>query len=152
MVLQDMVDRGARFQFSILGTDVSGQVIEQARTAVYPETMVEPVPAIMRQRYLMTSWDAEPRVRIVPELRRLVQFHPLNLMDHTYPFDRDVDVIFCRNVLIYFDRSTQAAVIGRLTDHLRPGGYLVLGHSESMAGNGVPGLNQVLPTVYRREA
>ena len=153
MVLQDMVAAGARFRFSVLGTDVSGQVIEQARAAIYPAAMVEPVPAAMRQRYLMASRQSEdPLVRVVPELRKLVQFHGLNLMDPQYPFDRDVDVIFCRNVLIYFDKPTQAAVTGRLAGHLRPGGYLILGHSESSAGNGVPGLTPVLPTIYQREA
>ena len=153
MVLQDMVAAGARFRFSVLGTDVSGQVIEQARAAIYPAAMVEPVPAAMRQRYLMASRQSEdPLVRIVPELRKLVQFHGLNLMDADYPIDRDVDVIFCRNVLIYFDKPTQAAVTGRLAGHLRPGGYLILGHSESSAGNGVPGLTPVLPTIYQREA
>ncbi|RYC28983.1 protein-glutamate O-methyltransferase CheR [Lichenibacterium minor] len=153
MVLQDMVAAGARFHFSVLGTDVSRPVLEQARAAVYAEAMVEPVPAAMRQRYLMPSRAAgDARVRIVPELRRLVQFHSLNLMDPSYPFDRDVDVIFCRNVLIYFDAPTQAAVVERLAGHLRPGGYLILGHSESMAGNGLPGLTSILPTIYRREA
>ena len=153
MVLQDMVAAGARFRFSVLGTDVSRQVLEQARAAVYPDAMMEPVLAAMRQRYLMPSRTAaDARVRVVPELRRLVQFHPLNLMEPSYPFDRDVDVIFCRNVLIYFDVATQAAVVERLAGHLRPGGYLILGHSESMAGGGVPGLTSVLPTIYRREA
>ena len=153
MVLQEMVRAGARFRFSLLGTDVSRQVIERARAAIYPAAMVEPVPAAMRQRYIMGSRQSdEASVRMVPELRRLVQFHPLNLMDPHYPFDRDVDVIFCRNVLIYFDKPTQAAVIGRLAGHLRPGGYLIVGHAESMTGGDVPGLVSLLPTVYQREA
>jgi chemotaxis protein methyltransferase CheR len=153
MRLQDMVAAGARFRFSILGTDVSSEMIAQARAAIYPALMVGPVPPAMRQRYVMAARAADDaRVRIVPELRRLVQFHRLNLMDPTYPFDRDVDVVFCRNVLIYFNRATQAAVIERLAGHLRPGGFLVLGHSESMAGSGVPGLRSFLPTIYQREA
>ena len=153
MVLQDMVAAGIRFRFSILGTDVSGEVIAQARAAIYPASLADAVPPDLRQRYLMVSRSAaDASVRVVPELRRLVQFHRLNLMDPSYPFDRDVDVVFCRNVLIYFDRPTQAAVIGRLAGHLRPGGYLILGHSESMAGNDVPGLCQHVPTVYRRRA
>jgi chemotaxis protein methyltransferase CheR len=152
MLLQEMVEAGARFRFSILGTDVSSGVIAEARSAIYPAALVTPVPPILRQRYLMASRAPDDaRVRVVPELRRLVQFHQLNLMDAAYPFDRDVDVVFCRNVLIYFDTATQAAVVERLTGHLRPGGYLILGHSESMAGNGISGLRQLLPTIYRRE-
>ena len=153
MLLQDMVAAGGRFRFSILGTDVSTEVIAEARAAIYPAALVEPVPPALRQRYLMaSSAPGDARVRVVPELRRLVQFHRLNLMEPAYPFDRDVDVILCRNVLIYFDRATQAAVVARLAGHLRPGGFLILGHSESMAGGGVPGLTPLLPTIFQREA
>jgi chemotaxis protein methyltransferase CheR len=150
MVLQDLQRSGPRFDYSILGTDISNEVLEAARLGIYSEAMIEPVPAAMRQRYVMTSRNPRRQeARIVPELRRRAQFHRLNLMDPTYPFDRDVDVIFCRNVLIYFDRATQRAVIERLAGHLRPGGYLVLGHSESMAGAGIFRLTQVLPTIFQ---
>ena len=90
-----------------------------------------------------------PDVRIVPELRRLVQFHRLNLMDEKYPFDKDVDIVLLRNVLIYFDKTDQAKVISRLVSHLRPGGYLLLGHSESMIGTSIP-VRQVAPAVFQR--
>ena len=83
--------------------------------------------------------------------RELVAFRELNLIG-AWPMKGRFDVIFCRNVLIYFDKPTQAAVTGRLASHLRPGGYLILGHSESAAGNGVPGLMPALPTIYQREA
>jgi len=154
MVLQGLANdsRGAAggLSFSILGTDISTQVLEAARTAIYPASFVAPVPAPLQQRYLMRARDpAQDTVRIAPELRRRVHFEHLNLMDQAYPFDRDIDVIFCRNVLIYFDRQTQAAVLSRLVSHLRPGGYLLLGHSESMAGAGIPGLHSVAPTVYQ---
>ena len=88
-------------------------------------------------------------MRIVPELRRLVQFHRLNLMDPVYPYDRSLDVVFCRNVLIYFDKPTQKTVINRLVSHLRTGGYLILGHSESMTGAEELGLTSVLPSIYQ---
>jgi chemotaxis protein methyltransferase CheR len=153
MVLQDMVAAGAGMRFSILGTDISTEALQEARTAIYSRAVIEPVPAGMKQRYVMCARDPGRDVaRIAPELRRMTQFARLNLMDEQYPFDRDVDVIFCRNVLIYFDKPTQQAVIGRLTSHLRPGGYLLLGHSESMAGSGIPGLRQVLPTIFQADA
>jgi chemotaxis protein methyltransferase CheR len=88
-------------------------------------------------------------VRIAPELRQRVRFAHLNLMDPSYPFDHDVDVIFLRNVLIYFEKRDQEAVIGRLIDHLRPGGYLVLGHSESMVGTSIV-MRQVAPAVFQK--
>ncbi|WNJ89976.1 protein-glutamate O-methyltransferase [Bosea sp. 685] len=155
MVLQDLAnaDRakaGKELRFSILGTDISTEVLREARAAIYPRAFVAPVPAPMQQRYLMRSKDSRlDLVRVAPELRRRVRFEHLNLMDDSYPFDRDVDVILCRNVLIYFDKPTQAAVLARLVSHLRPGGYLMLGHSESMAGSGIAGLKSVVPTVYQ---
>lgn len=150
MVLQDLVAAGKVARFSILGTDISTEVLREARSAIYPRSFVEPVPSPMQQRYLMRSKDpGDALVRVAPELRRQVHFERLNLMDESYPFDRDVDVIFCRNVLIYFDRPTQQAVLSRLASHLRPGGYLMLGHSESMAGSGIDQLRSVVPTVYQ---
>jgi len=150
MVLQDLVNAGGALRYSILGTDISTEVLREAKAAIYPRAFVAPVPAQMQQRYLMRAKDpGQGVVRVIPELRRRVHFERLNLMDESYPFDRDVDIIFCRNVLIYFDRPTQQAVISRLISHLRPGGYLMLGHSESMAGSGIPGLRSVVPTVYQ---
>ncbi|WP_051335530.1 CheR family methyltransferase [Methylocapsa acidiphila] len=150
MVLQDMADAGPRFTFSILGTEVSTDVLTHARRGVYTKDMVAPVPADMALRYIMPARDsARPEVRIAPELRRLTRFEQLNLMDPHYPVDQDVDVIFCRNVLIYFDKATQKQVLDRLCNHLRPGGYIFVGHSESMAGGARAGLTQVLPTVFQ---
>ena len=150
MVLQNQVLAGLRFTYSILGTDISTDVLDQAEAAIYPQAMVDPVPEADRQRYVMTSRDASRGlVRVVPELRRLVQFHGLNLMDPVYPIDRSLDVIFCRNVLIYFDKPVQKMVIKRLTSHLRTGGYLILGHSESMAGAEELGLDPVQPSIFQ---
>ena len=137
--------------FSILGTDISRDVLEQARRAVYPLALAEPIPEAVQRRYLMFARDASrPEFRVVPELRQRVRFEPLNLMDDRFAVDSDFDVIFCRNVLIYFAKPTQDAVLKRLTAHLRPGGYLLLGHSESLAGNDHAELRPVAPTVFRR--
>ena len=150
MVLQEMNEQGHDFRYSILGTDVSTEVLAEAQASIYRRDFVEPVPEPMQQRFLMLSRDSRSDlVRIIPELRSQVQFAHLNLMDAAYPFDRDIDLIFCRNVLIYFDQKTQNAVVRRLISHLKPGGYLILGHSESMAGAGIDGLDQVKPTIYQ---
>lgn len=151
MVLADLAAQRHDFRFSILGTDISTAVLEQGARAVYPTEFVAPVPAAKAQRYLMHARKPgiRPEVRIVPELRRLVRFARLNLMDESYPFDRDVDIIFLRNVLIYFDKADQERVIQRLLGHLRPGGYLVLGHSESMIGTAVT-VRQIAPAVFQK--
>lgn len=151
MVLADMMAARRDFRFAVLGTDISTDVIEAGRRAVYPAELVTPVPQAMQARYLMHSRRPGLRreVRIVPELRRQVRFERLNLMDGTYPYDRDVDIIFLRNVLIYFDKADQAAVISRLIGHLRPGGYLLLGHSESMIGTSIT-MRQIAPAVFQK--
>jgi chemotaxis protein methyltransferase CheR len=149
MVLDDMIRRGTRFRFRVLGTDISTNVIEVARKAIYHREMIAPVPPEMVGRYFLSSRDqSRPHVRVVPELRQLVNFMRMNLMDATYPVDQNVDLIFCRNVLIYFDKPTQNKVVERLASHLRPGGYLMVGHSESMVHQGVKGLRQVQPTIF----
>jgi chemotaxis protein methyltransferase CheR len=107
------------------------------------------VPDALKQRYLMRSRGGKGQFRVVPELRKLVRFEHLNLMDSKYPIDRDVDVIFLRNVLIYFDKPTQRSVVERLVSHLRPGGYLFLGHSESTIGSSI-GLKEITSAVFRR--
>jgi chemotaxis protein methyltransferase CheR len=153
MMLADLAAARSDFRFAILGTDISTAMLDQAERAVYPAEMVRPVPRDMQLRYLMFARrpGLRPEVRIVPELRRLTRFARLNLMDKSYPFDRDVDVIFLRNVLIYFEKRDQEAVVARLMGHLRPRGYLILGHSESMIGSNAS-LNQVAPAVFQKAA
>lgn len=150
IVLDDMIKAGSRFQFRILGTDISTSVLRLAKDAIYTREMIAPVPAEMAKRYFLSSRDrSRAEVRVVPELRRTVNFMRMNLMDPVYPVDRDVDIIFCRNVLIYFDKATQRKVVDRLCSHLRPGGYLMVGHSESMIYQGATGLRQVQPTIFK---
>ncbi len=151
MVLRDLMAERRDFHFAILGTDISTQVLAQGRRAVYPAEMIAPVPPAMQERYVMHARKPGLRreVRMAPEIRRHVQFQHLNLMDQTYPYDRDVDVIFLRNVLIYFEKADQEAVVGRLVGHLRPGGYIVLGHSESMIGTSIA-VRQVAPAVFMK--
>lgn len=152
MVLADMMAARRDFRFAILGTDISTQVLAQAESAIYPVEMIAPVPPEVQARYVMHGRrprNGRNEVRIAPELRRTVRFQHLNLMDQTYPFDRDVDVVFLRNVLIYFEKSDQEAVITKLVGHLRPGGYLMLGHSESMVGNS-QSVSQVAPAIFQK--
>jgi chemotaxis protein methyltransferase CheR len=150
MVLDDMQRAGHSFQYRILGTDISSGVLRLAEQAIYTREMIAPVPREMAQRYFMSSKDrSRDEVRVVPELRRNTAFMRMNLMDQVYPVDRDVDVIFCRNVLIYFDKPTQFKVVERLCSHLRPGGYLIVGHSESMVQNTALKLKQIQPTIFK---
>ncbi len=150
MVLEEHCRANRRQDYSILCTDLSTEVLEQAVSGIFPEAMIEPVDEELRRRYLMRSRDdARRQVRIVPELRAKLAFARINLMDDSYAVDRDMDLIFCRNILIYFDKATQLKVLQRLCDHLRPGGHLFLGHSESIFGLDLP-LIQIANTVFQR--
>jgi chemotaxis protein methyltransferase CheR len=150
MVLADFAQAMRGFRFSIVATDISTKVLETAMLGIYPEDMIAPVPMDLRRRYMLRARDTSRGVvRMAPEIRRLVQFGRVNLMETPYAIDRDLEIIFCRNILIYFDKPTQQTVLERLCSHLRSGGYLFLGHSESLVGSGLP-LVPVGAAVFRR--
>jgi chemotaxis protein methyltransferase CheR len=136
------------FEWAILGTDINSKVLEQARLAIYPSDEVHPVSGPVRDRYLMQGRGKRANDwRVAPHIRRRVSFQRLNLMDQSYPVGCDVDVIFLRNVLIYFQPADQAAVIERLARHLIPGGHFFVGHSESMIVQ-CPTLRQIAPASF----
>lgn len=149
MVCEDFARAEPGFGFEILATDISTEMLRQAARAVYLHPMIEPVPMPLRQRYLLRD-DTRGEVRIVPELRRKVRFSYHNLMEEPYPGHRLTDIVICRNLLIYFDKPTQRDVLARLCRHVRPGGYLMLGHAEGIAGLSLP-LRPVAPTTFMRE-
>jgi chemotaxis protein methyltransferase CheR len=152
MVLADYLEKHRGVDYSIFATDICTEVLEQGIRAVYAEEMAEPIPKVLRQRYLLRARDAQRQeVRVVPKLRAKVKFGRLNLMDDGYAMPRDMDMVFCRNVLIYFDKPTQGKVLSRLCSHLRPGGYLFLGHSETLAGHDLP-VRQVENAVFIKTA
>jgi chemotaxis protein methyltransferase CheR len=138
------------FDYSIFATDISTRVLRSAADAIYKEARVDLLPLTLKKRYLLKSKDhTNPTVRIIPELRNKVSFQRLNFMDSNYNVSDNFDIIFCRNVLIYFDRETQEKVINRLCAKLKPNGYFFLGHSESITNFNVP-LKQIKPTIFRR--
>ncbi|WP_333821134.1 CheR family methyltransferase [Ohtaekwangia sp.] len=150
MVLQD-ASMKYNFDYNIIGSDISSRVLEKAVNAIYSESSVSMIPVNVRKRYLLRSKDRTLQcVRIAPFLRAKVQFKRLNLIDNLLEMDSDFDLIFCRNLLIYFDRVTQEKVLQKLTNKIRPGGHLFIGHSESIYSMNLP-LRQIQPAVFRRE-
>ncbi len=138
------------YHFIIFATDISTRALKTGRIGVYDEEKAAPIPAQIKKKYLLRSKDRSRRlVKIDAPLRSCVEFRRLNLMDADYNIPEGMHAIFCRNVVIYFDRSTQERMINRLCRHLAPQGYLFMGHSENLHGLDVP-LEQVTPTVYRR--
>lgn len=137
-------------KINIFASDVSTHVLEKASVAIYEEERAEPVPMEFKRRYLLRSKSRENKlVRIVPELRRLVEFRRINFMCDEYDLRESFHAIFCRNVIIYFDRKTQELIIGRICRSLLKGGYLFIGHSESLFNMDLP-LLQVAPSIYRK--
>lgn len=137
--------------FSILATDISTRVLGKAMLGIYNEEQIAPVPMALRKRYLLRSKDkSNETVRFIPELRSRVVFRRLNFMQESYGLAEKMDVIFCRNVLIYFDMETQEKVINRLCSHLVTGGFLFTGHSETLHNLNVP-LVQAGSSIYIRK-
>lgn len=150
MVMDDYLRQTPSSDFAILATDVSTRVLEQARSGIYQSERVTPLPEHLRRRYVLRSRDPRKKdVRIAPEIRRRIAFHRLNFMDADYGVKDAFDVVFFRNVAIYFDAPTQARVVGKLTARLRPGGYLFIGHSESLPGKSHD-LEHIGPAIYRK--
>ena len=141
---------GTRMDYRILATDVSARVLEEARKAIYTQERIDFIPMELRTRYFLRSKDrARKLVRVSPQLRHKVVFKRLNLMDEDFGLENYLDIIFCRNVIIYFDKETQAELLSRLANCLRTGGYLFMGHSEILDCSQLP-LAPVFPTVYRK--
>ncbi|MEN8247439.1 MAG: CheR family methyltransferase [Bacteroidota bacterium] len=136
--------------YSILGTDISVEILKKAINAVYTVDRVMNLPMHYKHKYLLKSKDpANKTVRVIPQIRKKTWYKRLNLIDRTYDVPDNLDIIFCRNVLIYFDKQTQEDVVRKQAEKLRKGGYFFLGHAESILGMDLP-LKQVKPTVYRK--
>ena len=152
MVMADYAEKSLskKIHFNILGTDISTEVLGVAQKAIYPHEEIEPVCMMMRQKYLLRSKNPQKNmVRITPELRSRVKLQRLNLMAPRYVGIEQMDIIFCRNVMIYFERETQDQILTRLLKHLKPGGYLFMGHSEVIQCADFP-LKSVDTTIYQK--
>ena len=137
------------FDFWILGTDLNSGVLDIGRNAIYPHEAIEPVPMQLRKKYLRRGViDGSDVVQMVKPLRDRVLFHRMNFMDEQYDIQDKFHVVFCRNMLIYFEKSTQEAVINKIARHMHPGAYLFMGHSETLTGLDIP-VKQVKSTLYQ---
>ncbi|MFA7405073.1 MAG: protein-glutamate O-methyltransferase [Pelobacteraceae bacterium] len=151
MVLSEFADGRPGFRAAITASDISSQVLQTAKTAIYPEERTDPIPLNLKKKYLMRSREkSRSLVRISPKLRSLVTFRRINFMDDDFGISEKMDIIFCRNVVIYFDKQTQQTLMRKFHRQLRPGGFLFIGHSETLSGLDVD-FKPVASTVYRKE-
>jgi chemotaxis protein methyltransferase CheR len=150
IVLSEYAQTHPGFRFRIMASDISNTVLKKAALGVYTNEVVAPVASNLRRKYFMHSVKPGSDLqRVVPELRRQVEFRRLNFMDSDYGMTEKIDAIFCRNVIIYFDRATQERILQRLSNCLLPGGYMFVGHAETLHDMNLP-LMPVAPALYRR--
>jgi chemotaxis protein methyltransferase CheR len=149
IVLTEYARTHPGFTFRIMATDISTAVLARAQQAVYTAEVVSPVPPDLKKKYFMRNRNQETKLlRVVPELRSTVEFRRLNLMDD-FALPDKADIIFCRNVIIYFDRPTQEKLFTKFARQLSDDGYIFIGHSESLNRMDVP-LRSIAPAVYRK--
>ncbi|HUJ12573.1 MAG TPA: protein-glutamate O-methyltransferase CheR [Thermoanaerobaculia bacterium] len=152
MLLRTHFPVGDGWHIGVLASDLSTRALSAAREGVWAIDRAGDIPPHYLGAYMLRGVrSAAGTMRVRPELQQVVEFRQINLVDPAYAVDAPFELIFCRNVLIYFDRDTKAAIVDRLTKHLVPGGLLMLGHAETLTGNPA-GLQHAGPTAYRRVA
>ena len=151
MTLREAIPDLSRWDVQIVSTDVSTTMLEQVKAGVYPQEVLRSMDPKLLQKYftpLVSNGQASYQVRA--ELRDMLRIGHLNLLN-AWPSGQPFDVIFCRNVMIYFDRVTRTNLVNRFAERLRPGGHLLVGHAESLTGTAT-NLEYVRPAVYRKPA
>ncbi len=149
LVLHEFAKTIINYSFNIFATDISTRILDKAKLAVYDEDKVDPVPKDLLEKYFLRSKDKSKKlVRLIPSIRDSVNFQWLNFMDNDFGIKEKFDIVFCRNVIIYFDKPTQDKLIAKLIKLIKPGGYLFLGHSESIFNTNLP-VAQMMASTYR---
>jgi chemotaxis protein methyltransferase CheR len=150
MTLYDSVPDPKRWDFQILASDISTRVLARAASGIYDEDRVQALPTgTVERHFLKGKGNCAGMVKVKPHLAEMVRYRRINLMDDTFPIKTPLDLIFCRNVMIYFDRPTRARVAAKFHDYLKPGGYVFIGHSESLQMLDLP-FKVVAPAIYRK--
>ncbi len=149
ITLLEALPERSRWDVKLLATDISTRILKRAQEGLYEQERIDPVPPALKSRYLIRrTQKTGKRYEVAPALRQMIVFKYLNLMEN-WPFRGPFDFIFCRNVMIYFDKPTQQRLIDRFWQTLAPGGILFTGHSESLTGIRHH-FRYIQPTIYRK--
>jgi chemotaxis protein methyltransferase CheR len=149
-IAMTLAEAATAWPWQIEASDISRRVLARAQAAIYPRDSVERLAPVQIKTHFQRGFGPqEGMYRVKPELRQRVAFHHLNLLEGEPPFTEPFQAIFCRNVMIYFDRATQEELVGRLSRRLVPGGYLLVGHSESLS-HIRHGLRMLRPATYQK--
>jgi chemotaxis protein methyltransferase CheR len=150
MTLREALQESGGWNMELLATDIDSAVLQKAQSGIYPAERVQGIPATrLRRWFLRGTHGKQGMVRVKPELQASIRFHQLNLLGD-WSLQQKQDVIFCRNVIIYFDKRSKQRLIDRFASALSPGGYLFIGHSESLF-NLSESFELVGNTLYRRK-
>ncbi len=140
-----------QWDFKILASDLSTRVLAKAAAGTYGEDRFRDVPPeVLRRHFLRGRGNSAGFFKVKPHLAAVIQFRRLNLMDSEFPIKSPLDLIFCRNVMIYFDRPTQETLVNKFHRYLKPGKYLFIGHSESLQWVNHT-FKSLAPTIYQKE-
>lgn len=143
-----LLDRFPGWEIEIIATDLSTRALEIARKGIWPAAKVDEIPLSYRKAFMLKGFaDQAGKIKAGPEIRSVVRFFRMNLNEPAYPLTGKFEMIFCRNVLIYFDQRGRERVVRRLASFLSPDGYLFLGHAESLHAMS-DRLRSIIPTVY----
>ena len=148
ILLAECIPDFRSWDIKILGTDISVGILKKAHKAVYTDATLQPIPQSLRQKYFVPADPVDGDWKVVPKLRELVTFGRLNFLD-PFPMKGPFDVIFCRNAMIYFDKQTQETLVRRFHDLIAPGGYLLVGHAESLTG-AKHNFKYIAPATYQK--
>jgi chemotaxis protein methyltransferase CheR len=148
MVLLDRFPAASGWEIEIIATDLSTRALEIARTGIWPAAKIDEIPSSYLKAFMLKGFsDQAGKLKAGPEIRSIVRFFRMNLNEPAYPLTGKFEMIFCRNVLIYFDQRSRERVVRRLASLLSPDGYFFLGHAESLHAMSNC-LRSVIPTVY----
>ncbi len=150
ITLLEFLENYPGYSLKILATDLSTQVLSLAAKGIYEKKNLPNIQLNTLKKYFFKGekkWEGFCKVR--PELSKFIQFKRFNLMENHFPFSSSFDIIFCRNVMIYFDKKTQETLVNKHCSALKKGGYFFIGHSESLTGTNHH-FNYIQPTIYRK--
>lgn len=152
MTIYDWMASPPQRDCKILASDLSTRVLARATSGIYDIERVSNLPEeVVRRHFLRNHCNGNEKLKVKPHLSNMVVFRRINLMDERYPIRSPLDAIFCRNVMIYFDRPTQRQLMSRFYRYLKKGGYIFIGHSESLQWVEHQ-FSYVEPTIYQKEA
>ena len=152
MTLCEGIRSPAHWDIKILASDLSTRVLAKAASGTYDEERVQALlPETVKRYFLRGRGESAGLIKVKPHLADMIHFQRMNLMDDRFPIKTPLDLIFCRNVMIYFDQATQGTLVNKFHRYLKPGGYLFIGHSESLHWVEHT-FETVAPTIYRKAA